>query len=83
MGTPDDLEEFRACQQAYEGAGALWNDLSRGAKRWINGPDANATAMGLEPILSGERSEDEGLFVRQHEFWAQALRKALAKGEAA
>jgi benzoate/toluate 1,2-dioxygenase alpha subunit len=67
MGTPDDLEEFRACQSAYEGAGGLWNDLSR--VRVVDcRPDANATAMGLEPILSGERSEDEGLFVRQHEF---------------
>lgn len=77
MGTPDDLEEFRACQSAYEGAGDLWNDLSRGARRWIAGPDANAAAMGLKPILSGERSEDEGLFVRQHEFWAETMRKAI------
>ena len=78
MGTPDDLEEFRACQEAYRGAGTLWNDLSRGATRWIDGPDANAVAMGLTPILSGERSEDEGLFVRQHEYWAKAMRKAIA-----
>jgi benzoate/toluate 1,2-dioxygenase subunit alpha len=77
MGTPDDLEEFRACQTAYEGAGGLWNDLSRGATRWIDGPDANATAMGLQPLLSGERSEDEGLFVRQHEYWARTLARAL------
>jgi len=77
MGTPDDLEEFRACQTAYEGAGELWNDLSRGATRWIDGPDANAKALGITPILSGERSEDEGLFVRQHEYWAQTLIAAL------
>ena len=77
MGTPDDLEEFRACQGAYAGAGDLWNDLSRGATRWIAGPDDNARAMGLEPILSGERSEDEGLFVRQHEYWAKTLLAAL------
>lgn len=81
MGTPDDLEEFRACQIAYEGAGDLWNDLSRGAKRWIHGPDANAAAMGLAPILSGERSEDEGLFVCQHEYWAKAMREAIAAEE--
>lgn len=77
MGTPDDLEEFRACQTAYAGAGSLWNDLSRGAVRWIEGPDANALAMGLEPLLSGERSEDEGLFVRQHEYWAKVLIEAV------
>ncbi|MCJ2141581.1 Rieske 2Fe-2S domain-containing protein [Methylobacterium sp. E-066] len=77
MGTPDDLEEFRACQVAYEGAGALWNDLSRGATHWIDGPDDNARTMGLEPKLSGTRSEDEGLFVRQHAYWAETLLKAL------
>lgn len=82
MGTPDDLEEFRACQVGYAGADTLWNDLSRGALRWIDGPDDNARALGLEPILSGERTEDEGLFVRQHEYWAEALIKGL-KGDAA
>lgn len=78
MGTPDDLEEFRSCQSAYGGAGELWNDLSRGATRWIAGPDENAKAMGMNPLLSSERSEDEGLFVRQHEYWMQAMLKAIA-----
>lgn len=79
MGTADDLEEFRACQTAYAGTAALWNDLSRGAPLWIDGPDENARKMGLKPLLSGERSEDEGLFVRQHEYWAKTLREALSK----
>ncbi|WP_034997759.1 Rieske 2Fe-2S domain-containing protein [Beijerinckia mobilis] len=79
MGTPDDLEEFRACQSAYHAAEGVWNDLSRGATRWIEGPDENAKAMGLKPILSGDRSEDEGLFVRQHEYWAEMLRNALQR----
>ncbi|SEO28577.1 benzoate 1,2-dioxygenase, alpha subunit [Paracoccus alcaliphilus] len=84
MGTSDDLEEFRACQTAY--SAPLWNDMSRGAPLWIEGPDDNARRMGLNPLLSGERSEDEGLFVCQHEFWAKSVRDALAaekKGEAA
>ena len=46
---------------------------------WIDGPDENAKAIGLKPLLSGERSEDEGLFVRQHEFWAKALREAILR----
>jgi benzoate/toluate 1,2-dioxygenase alpha subunit len=84
MGTPDDLEEFRACQTSYTGAGTLWNDLSRGALRWLDGPDDNAKAIGLQPLLSGERTEDEGLFVRQHEYWAKVLGEALeAEGEVA
>jgi benzoate/toluate 1,2-dioxygenase alpha subunit len=79
MGTPDDLEEFRACQTAYAAADGVWNDLSRGATRWIDGPDDNAKAMGMTPILSGIRSEDEGLFVRQHEYWSGLLIEALDK----
>jgi benzoate/toluate 1,2-dioxygenase alpha subunit len=83
MGTPDDLEEFRACQTGYAGADTLWNDLSRGALHWVEGPDDNARAIGLQPLLSGERSEDEGLFVRQHEYWAEALKAALLRENAA
>ncbi|PPT77475.1 benzoate 1,2-dioxygenase large subunit [Xanthomonas arboricola pv. populi] len=79
MGTADDLEEFRACQAGYAATAALWNDLSRGAPLWIDGPDENARRMGLKPLLSGERSEDEGLFVRQHEYWAHTMREALRK----
>ncbi|MFT4247364.1 MAG: Rieske 2Fe-2S domain-containing protein [Pseudomonas sp.] len=82
MGTADDLEEFRACQAGYAATAALWNDLSRGAPLWIDGPDENARRMGLEPLLSGERSEDEGLFVRQHEYWARTMREALARDAA-
>ncbi len=78
MGTSDDLEEFRACQTGYAGTAALWNDLSRGAPLWIDGPDDNAKRMGIRPLLSGERSEDEGLFVRQHEYWATVMKHALA-----
>ncbi|MDQ7776834.1 MAG: Rieske 2Fe-2S domain-containing protein [Paracoccus aminovorans] len=84
MGTSDDLEEFRACQTAY--AAPLWNDMSRGAPLWVHGPDDNARRMGLAPLISGERSEDEGLFVVQHEYWARVMRDALAaekQGEAA
>jgi len=77
MGTPDDLEEFRACQIAFHAADGVWNDLSRGAASWLQGADENATAMGLKPLLSGERSEDEGLFVCQHEYWSKTLEAAL------
>lgn len=82
MGTSDDLEEFRACQTAYAGSVPLWNDMSRGAPLWIHGPDENARRMGLTPLISGERSEDEGLFVCQHEYWAKVMREALAAEKA-
>jgi benzoate/toluate 1,2-dioxygenase subunit alpha len=63
MATPDDLEEFRACQQAYMGKAMRWNDLSRGATHWIEGADEEAQAIDLRPLRSGVKIEDEGLFL--------------------
>lgn len=78
MGTPDDLEEFRACQMSYAGGAARWNDLCRGATHWIAGSNAAAEAIGLNPLMSGLRNEDEGLFVLQHKYWQEAMQRALA-----
>lgn len=79
MGTPDDLEEFRACQLAYAGSAMPWNDISRGAGHWVEGADDNATAMGINPQLSGPKPEDEGLFLMQQEYWINTLKEALDK----
>jgi benzoate/toluate 1,2-dioxygenase alpha subunit len=82
MATPDDLEEFRACQIGYMGKAAVWNDLSRGAKHWIDGPDEGARAIGLGPLLSGAKTEDEGLFAVQHRYWMETMQKHLAEEHA-
>jgi benzoate/toluate 1,2-dioxygenase alpha subunit len=84
MATPDDTEEFRATQRGYQGAAhAKWNDLTRGATHWITGPDEEAKALGIEPIMSGARTEDEGLFVVQHRQWTERMAKAVDKERAA
>jgi benzoate/toluate 1,2-dioxygenase alpha subunit len=82
MATPDDLEEFRACQQGYNGAAMQWNDMCRGATHWIHGADDAATDIGLAPLMSGVRTEDEGLYTIQHRYWLNVMKKALdAQGE--
>jgi benzoate/toluate 1,2-dioxygenase alpha subunit len=83
MATPDDLEEFRACQQGYMGKAMRWNDLSRGATHWIEGADEAAQEIDLHPLRSGVRIEDEGLFLVQHGHWSDMLRAAVVKGDAA
>jgi benzoate/toluate 1,2-dioxygenase alpha subunit len=83
MATPDDLEEFRACQQGYMGKAMRWNDLSRGATHSIEGADEAAQEIDLHPLRSGVRIEDEGLFLVQHGHWSETLRAAVIKGEAA
>lgn len=52
MGTPDDLEEFSACQRGYLGENLPWSDLSRGALRWVDGADEHAQHAGFSPRLS-------------------------------
>lgn len=76
MATPDDLEEFRACQQGFAAAALPWNDMSRGATHWIEGADAAARDIGLRPRLSGVKTEDEGLYTEQHRYWLEAMRRA-------
>ena len=75
MATPDDLEEFRSCQTGY-GGGRGWNDMSRGAEHWVEGADEAAREIDLHPLLSGVRTEDEGLFVLQHKYWQDTMLKA-------
>lgn len=77
MGTPDDMEEFRSCQQGYEARGLRWNDMSRGAQFWIDGPDEYAVKAGFNPLMSGQKPEDEGLYVGHHQHWVTEMLKAV------
>ena len=82
MATPDDLEEFRACQEGFNGGYFEWNDMSRGAEHWVEGADDEADKIGLKPILSGIKTEDEGLYVAQHTYWLEEIKKAVAAEQA-
>lgn len=79
MATPDDLEEFRACQEGYGGIALEWNDMSRGSKHWIDGADEEASRIGLKPVMSGVKTEDEGLYTVQHRYWHDVMKKALGE----
>jgi benzoate/toluate 1,2-dioxygenase subunit alpha len=37
-----------------------------------------AEAIGLNPLMSGARVEDEGHLLVQHQYWLDAMRRALA-----
>ena len=77
MATPDDLEEFRSCQHGFNARIVKWNDMTRGATHWMQGPDENADLIGLKPELSGVKTEDEGLYVMQHQYWVEVMKKAI------
>ncbi|GAB3518756.1 benzoate 1,2-dioxygenase large subunit [Arthrobacter monumenti] len=82
MATPDDLEEFRSCQKTFLAESASWNDMSRGATHQITGPDEQAEELGMNPIASGVKTEDEGLYPIQHSYWQQTMQAAIAQEEA-
>ncbi|MDP4543673.1 benzoate 1,2-dioxygenase large subunit [Psychrobacter faecalis] len=77
MATPDDLEEFRSCQEGYNGIKLEWNDMCRGSEHWIHGADEGAAAIDLKPLMSGVKTEDEGLYTIQHRYWHEEMKKAL------
>jgi benzoate/toluate 1,2-dioxygenase alpha subunit len=79
MGTPDDLEEFRACQTGYNGHNLPWSDMSRGATRWVDGADNNAKLMDISPLMTGTSAEDEALYITHHHYWQQTLLNALSQ----
>jgi benzoate/toluate 1,2-dioxygenase subunit alpha len=79
MATPDDLEEFRACQEGFKAGALPWNDMCRGARHWIKGPDDAAKSIDLKPLLSGAKSEDEGLYTIQHRYWVDYLTTCVDK----
>jgi benzoate/toluate 1,2-dioxygenase alpha subunit len=77
MATPDDLEEFRACQNGFNARSVKWSDMTRGSTHWVQGADETAKIIGLEPELSGVKAEDEGLYVMQHKYWLGVMEKAV------
>ncbi len=77
MGTPDDLEEFRACQSGFNAQNLPWSDMSRGATRWLDGADSNAELMAIKPLVSGSSAEDEALYITHHHHWQKTLLNAL------
>lgn len=79
MATPDDLTEFRNCQIGYAAAsvGANWNELSRGRKRHVDGPNAAGKKLGVDAISSGSEAADEGVYVTILEQWAKHMRAGI------
>ena len=52
--------------------------MCRGSKHWIQGPDDAANEIGLKPKLSGIKTEDEGLYLAQHQHWLELIKQGIA-----
>jgi benzoate/toluate 1,2-dioxygenase alpha subunit len=47
----------------------------------VDGPEAVAKKVGLNPVESGVNLEDEGIMVAQHKRWAEMMTKGQAEEE--
>ncbi|MEZ5481750.1 MAG: Rieske 2Fe-2S domain-containing protein [Porticoccaceae bacterium] len=79
LATPDDLAEFNASQIGFSSSGSEWNDISRGATHWVHGADEDAKKLGISPLMSGVKMEDEGLYLTQHQYWMNYLLASCEK----
>ncbi len=79
MATPDDLSEFNNCQVGFGAGGGRFNDMSRGATRWVKGVSEQGAELGVDAILSGKDVADEGIYVAIHDEWADRMKAAVAE----
>ena len=78
MATPDDLTEFEESHKGCEQHGLVpFSEMSRGAVHEVQGADERARLLGIKPLLSGARIEDEGILFSQHRRWAELMAPAL------
>ncbi|MDB5699396.1 MAG: Rieske (2Fe-2S) protein [Alphaproteobacteria bacterium] len=79
MATPDDLTEFNNCQIGFGHGPGRYNDMSRGASRFVRGANDHGKAINLNVVMSGEQVADEGLYIAIHEDWVGRMKAAVAE----
>jgi benzoate/toluate 1,2-dioxygenase alpha subunit len=77
IATPDDLTEFDACQDGYNGSLAEWHDFDRGMGRLHLGADQFADEVGIKPVASANNFADEVLYHGEYRHWLKTLTSAL------
>ncbi len=82
VATPDDLTEFDACQDGYNGKLAEWHDFDRGLGRLVVGANEFATEVGIDPVSSANDFADEGLYHGEYRHWLRVLTDGLSRESA-
>lgn len=77
IATPDDLTEFDACQDGYNGKLAQWHDFDRGMGRLHLGADRFADEVGISPVSSASDFADEALYHGEYRQWLKMLTSGI------
>lgn len=78
LATPDDLAIFEGMQVGLESSRTDQHGYDRGMTRVHHGANAEARALGIEPVASGDDIHDELLYHGMYRQWSRMMAK---KGE--
>ena len=77
LATPDDTVTFEDCQRGFESGEIEWQQgYARGMRSVVDGPDAHAAELGIDPVTSASGSfemGDETVFHALYRHWRRCL----------
>jgi benzoate/toluate 1,2-dioxygenase subunit alpha len=77
LATPDDTVTFEDCQRGFESGAIEWQQgCARGMARAIDGPDAHAAELGIDPLTSVSgpfEMGDETVFHALYRHWQRCM----------
>jgi len=53
--------------------------MSRGSQHLVRGANGHAKELGISPLYSGSRIEDEGIFLGIHREWIRLMTQGFEK----
>lgn len=76
MATSDDVISLDVAHAGCEGRASQWTEFIRGMETIIHGPDADARALGIEPVSSNPGWDLETPYWGLYRTWRDRLNKA-------
>lgn len=73
MSTPDDVAIFEISQQGNQFSKGHWSDVTRGLTVATPGPDADASALGIDPVFSSNHMQHEVMLRGVYRQWARMM----------
>ena len=83
MATSDDVISLDVTQAGCRGRAARWTNFKRGIATLIEGPDAEASALGIEPVTSNSSWDLETSYHGLYRTWRDRLNAAAEVGRPA
>ena len=83
MATSDDVISLDVAHAGSRARAARWTTFARGIPTLIDGPDADAKALGIRPLTSNTSWDFETMYHGLYRHWRDALKRGTPQGAAA